>query len=186
MATTDFVVPDLPDELGKLLQQVPAGSVTTYGDLADALGSKSAARWVGEFMMRHDHTASCCCHRVVRHSGDVGLYRSGDPAEKVRLLVREGVPVENGRVNLNESRVVEFETRRPLRELSQIQTAIARNVVLRPLESVPNFVGGIDVSYLTSNEGVAAYAKVEVATGRLVWSGGVTFLRTVRALILVV
>ncbi len=74
MAGSDYIVPDLYDELRKLLKQVsPAGRVTTYGDLADAFGSKSAARWIGEFMMRHSHTASCCCHRVVRRSGDVGL-----------------------------------------------------------------------------------------------------------------
>ena len=35
---------------------------------------------------------------------------------------------------------------------------------------MPEFVGGVDVAYPNAEEGVAAYALVETATGRLVWS----------------
>ncbi len=42
-------LPELPDlrvELDRLLAQIPAGAVTSYGDLAEALGDLGAARWV--------------------------------------------------------------------------------------------------------------------------------------------
>ncbi len=35
---------------------------------------------------------------------------------------------------------------------------------------MPRYVGGVDVSYCNPEEGVAAYALVETATGELVWS----------------
>ena len=43
---------------------------------------------------------------------------------------------------------------------------------------VPQLVGGVDVSYVGPDEGVAAYALVEVATGKLLWS--TTIRRPVR------
>src|SRR5690606_4621112 len=79
-------VPDLPAELERLLAQIPAGRVTTYGDLARALGDVKAARWVGEYLLEHPHPDACTCHRVVRKEGEVGLYIAGDPAEKVSRL----------------------------------------------------------------------------------------------------
>src|SRR5207244_392523 len=47
---------------------------------------------------------------------------------------------------------------------------LAKKVVLRGRRGVPRFVGGVDVSYRGAHEGVAAYALVEVASGKLVWS----------------
>ena len=40
-------IPDLNQCLRNLIAQVPPGRVTTYGRLAEALGSRMAARWVG-------------------------------------------------------------------------------------------------------------------------------------------
>ena len=42
-------VPDLVGCLGRLLMQVPAGKVTTCGDLAEALGNRIAATLGGVF-----------------------------------------------------------------------------------------------------------------------------------------
>jgi len=39
----EFDVPNLSAELMALLRQIPCERVTTYGDLADALGSRAAA-----------------------------------------------------------------------------------------------------------------------------------------------
>ena len=46
-------------------------------------------------------------------------------------------------------------------------------IVLRPRRRIPALVGGVDVAYPNADEGVAAYALVETATGRLVWSTAV-------------
>ncbi len=67
-------VPDLTRALGDLLGQVPAGRVTTCGDLAEALGNRIAARWVGHFALHHDHGPRCACHRIVRVGGELGGY----------------------------------------------------------------------------------------------------------------
>ena len=42
--------------------------------------------------------------------------------------------------------------------------------MLKPPDGTPEFVAGVDVSYITPNDAVAAYALIEVATGRLAWS----------------
>src|SRR5579863_2541098 len=90
-------IPNLESELRVLLAQIPAGRVTTYGDLADALGLRAASRWVGEFLREHDHTPACACHRVVRKGGELGLYlRDRTPAEKAARLECEGVDVAHG------------------------------------------------------------------------------------------
>ena len=87
-------LPDLPGALRHLLAQIPAGRVTTYGDLARALGDVRAARWVGEALARdHEHTADCACHRVVRSTGEVGLSIDGTTARKARRLKAEGISV---------------------------------------------------------------------------------------------
>ncbi|MEZ6046339.1 MAG: MGMT family protein [Planctomycetaceae bacterium] len=85
-------VPDLPHWLNQLLQLIPTGKVMTYGDVASLLGDFSAARYVGEYARGHEHHAECLCHRLVRKTGEPGLYYNGDEAEKVRFLKQEGVP----------------------------------------------------------------------------------------------
>ena len=82
-------IPDLPKALRALLRQIPKGQVTTYGDLAAALGSGRAARWVGEYLADHDHKARCHCHRVIRATGEPGLYVTGNGSEKIHKLTAE-------------------------------------------------------------------------------------------------
>ncbi|NIP84954.1 MAG: cysteine methyltransferase, partial [Planctomycetales bacterium] len=45
--------------LWRMVRQVPAGRVTTYGRLAKALGDPVAARWVGHVLLHHDHQPAC-------------------------------------------------------------------------------------------------------------------------------
>jgi len=98
--------------------------VTTYGDLAEALGSRAAARWVGEFMLDHPHDDLCTCHRVVRHTGEPGLYISGDECDKPRRLQEESIAVREGRVDLNEYRFNGFKSEKPLAELAAFQQTV--------------------------------------------------------------
>ena len=93
-------LPDLPGDLQRLLAQIPPGRVATYGGLADALGNRIAARWVGHFMLHHEHTAGCACHRVVRARGRIGEYIAGGSRSKAKRLAAEGVEVRQGSVEL--------------------------------------------------------------------------------------
>ena len=69
-----FRTPNMPSHLFQLVAQIPRGRVTTYGDLARALGNVMASRWVGQELLNHDHHSNCHCHRVVRANGDLGVY----------------------------------------------------------------------------------------------------------------
>jgi deoxyribonuclease V len=51
-------LPDLPAALRALITQVPRGRVTTFGDLATALGDIAAARWVAQWL-RDEWQALC-------------------------------------------------------------------------------------------------------------------------------
>jgi deoxyribonuclease V len=163
-------VPDLTRCLWQLLSQVPPGRVTTCGDLGDALGNRIAAKWVGHFALHHEHDPHCPCHRIARAGGELGAYIAGPIAAKVQRLAAEGVVTQDGSIDLQQFRFHDFAGDRPLEQLRQIQETIQRQIVVRPRRRVPAFVGGVDVAYPNADEGLAAYALVETATGRLVWS----------------
>tara|TARA_X000000950_G_scaffold156130_1_gene191443 strand:- start:1254 stop:1529 length:276 start_codon:yes stop_codon:yes gene_type:complete len=83
-----------------MLMEVPKGKVTTYRELAHALGTK-AYRAVGQAMNRNPELVSVPCHRVIKSNGEVGGYALGIDRKK-ELLKMEGVQVEsNGRINLS-------------------------------------------------------------------------------------
>ncbi len=79
-----------------LLMQVPAGQVTTYADIAHALGSK-AYRAVGTAMNKNPNPVMVPCHRVVNADGRLGDYAFGGE-RKARLLASEGVLIVDGKV----------------------------------------------------------------------------------------
>jgi methylated-DNA-[protein]-cysteine S-methyltransferase len=83
-----------------LLLQIPKGKVTTYREIAHALGTK-AYRAVGQAMNRNPNLVRVPCHRVVKSNGEVGGY-AGGLSRKIELLRQEGVDVsEDGQVDLS-------------------------------------------------------------------------------------
>lgn len=78
-----------------ILSRIPAGRVTTYGDLARMAGKPGAARAVGNIMRTADRP-SLPYHRVIAAGGRLGGYSS--PSLKRSLLIAEGVPVTGSRV----------------------------------------------------------------------------------------
>jgi methylated-DNA-[protein]-cysteine S-methyltransferase len=84
------------DRCYQLLKQIPRGKVTTYAEMARALGTR-AWRAVGTAMAKNSELITIPCHRVVRSSGEVGQYALGTD-RKIDLLVEEGVEIKNGRV----------------------------------------------------------------------------------------
>ena len=59
------------------LLTLPAGTATTYGDLAATLGAPSAARAVGAAIGANPIAYLIPCHRVIRASGALAGYRWG-------------------------------------------------------------------------------------------------------------
>ena len=72
----------------RVVRSIPSGSTLTYGEVAAAVGSPSAARAVGNAMARCPIFPAVPCHRVVRASDGWSGW-GGDPALKRRLLVAE-------------------------------------------------------------------------------------------------
>jgi methylated-DNA-[protein]-cysteine S-methyltransferase len=89
------------DRVLKLVTMVPKGKVTTYKELARAMGRPRAYRAVANALARNPFPIKIPCHRVVRSNGEAGGYRLG-VRRKIKLLLWEGIEVENGRVNLKD------------------------------------------------------------------------------------
>jgi len=83
----------------KLVAMVPKGKVTTYKELARALGRPRAYRAVANALARNPFPVKIPCHRVVRSNGEIGGYRLG-PRLKVKLLAKEGVEVISKTIDL--------------------------------------------------------------------------------------
>ena len=83
----------------KLTRKIPRGKVTTYSEMARALGNPKASRAVGNALNRNKLPDLIPCYRVVRSDGSVGGYASG-AKEKIRRLRRDGIGIEKGKVNL--------------------------------------------------------------------------------------
>jgi methylated-DNA-[protein]-cysteine S-methyltransferase len=83
-----------------LLLKIPKGKVTTYREMAEALGCQ-AYRAVGGAMNRNPKLVMIPCHRVVKSNGYLGGYASGK-SRKLELLKQEGVDVsESGHIDLS-------------------------------------------------------------------------------------
>lgn len=84
-----------------VVKGIPRGSVLAYGEVASAAGYPGAARAVGT-LMKHNYDPQVPCHRVIAASGFIGSYNRGGTIEKARILLREGVQVdEKNRVRRN-------------------------------------------------------------------------------------
>ena len=86
----------------RLVAQIPAGSVATYGQIAMLAGRPRAARLVGRAMRTAPSEQNLPCHRVIRQSGHVAPEPAFGPRGFQRMLLeREGISFrENGTVDL--------------------------------------------------------------------------------------
>ena len=83
-----------------LTSRIPKGRVTTYAELARALGTK-AYRAVGNAMNKNPYAPGVPCHRVVGSNGSLTGYAFG--LEKKRaMLEEEGVPCNGNRIAAQE------------------------------------------------------------------------------------
>jgi alkylated DNA nucleotide flippase Atl1 len=82
----------------RLVEQVPPGRVTTYGDLAEALG-RGGPRQVGQVMATWGAVVGWW--RVVRADGSPAR---GHEQEALSRLAAEGTPLRGSRVVLREAR----------------------------------------------------------------------------------
>ncbi len=67
------------------LLRIPSGHVTTYGDIAQAIGSPQAMRAVGTAVGRNPVAFLIPCHRAIRKTGGLGGYHWGLPVKRAML-----------------------------------------------------------------------------------------------------
>src|SRR5512135_3348620 len=102
------------EKVYEVARLVPYGRVTSYGAIAEFLGTKGSARMVGWAMnAAHTETNNIPAHRVVNRNGVLtGKHHFGGPMVMQQLLESEGIRVFD-------DRVVDFEKHfwDPLKEL---------------------------------------------------------------------
>jgi|TARA_Y100000031_G_C8203313_1_gene377355 methylated-DNA-[protein]-cysteine S-methyltransferase len=81
-----------------LLRKVPKGKVTTYKEIAEALGTK-AYRVVGNAMNKNPYALKVACHRVVGSNGELVGFAHG-LKKKAEMLRKEGIQIIKGKINL--------------------------------------------------------------------------------------
>jgi len=67
------------------LLNIPSGHVTTYSDIAQAIGNPRAVRAVGTAIGRNPVSWLIPCHRALRKSGGLGGYHWGLPVKRAML-----------------------------------------------------------------------------------------------------
>ena len=80
--------------------EIPKGKVSTYKRIAEKIGKPHAYRAVGNALHKNPLAPIVPCHRVVRSDGGFGGDKKGAEARR-KLLEKEGVPIERGRVKLS-------------------------------------------------------------------------------------
>ncbi len=137
---------NLYDYFYGLVKQIPEGYITTYGQLAKALGDIRAARAVGYMLSINEDPDGIPCYRVVHTDKKMGKYASG-VEEKARRLRKDGIIITNGIVeNFDERFFSDFKTDYPLARLQQEQEKIANNADFNVDIDEENYAA-IDVSY---------------------------------------
>jgi methylated-DNA-[protein]-cysteine S-methyltransferase len=87
-----------------LLTEIPPGKVSTYGDIAKALGHPKASRLIGRIIANNPNPISVPCHRVVKSNGEIGGFMYGEQ-KKREILEEEGIIFQGTFVkNFEESR----------------------------------------------------------------------------------
>lgn len=80
--------------------KIPRGKVTTYREIAIAMGKPRAYRAVANALARNPYPIKIPCHRVVRSNGEIGGYALGTK-RKAKLLASEGVEIKGNKVLLS-------------------------------------------------------------------------------------
>ena len=86
---------------------VPKGHVTTYGDLAKAVGLKNGQRIIGKIMNKNLYPVLVPCHRVVMSTGKISGYAYGEHV-KMKMFSDEGIEITNGKIKSFDKKLFRF------------------------------------------------------------------------------
>lgn len=90
-------------KIWRTVQMIPAGKVSSYGQIADLAGLPGRARLVGKSLGFIPKDMQVPWYRVLRSSGQIAFPKGTEQAEKQKgLLQQENVVVLNNRVKFKE------------------------------------------------------------------------------------
>ena len=81
--------------------KIPHGKVSTYKRIAEKVGRPRAYRAVANALHKNPLHPVVPCHRVVRSDGKFGGEKTA-AASRRKLVEKEDVPTENGRVKISD------------------------------------------------------------------------------------
>jgi len=139
---------DLYKEINAILSQIPKGRISTYKEVAKALGDENIARVLPNMIKNFSNA-----HRVIRSNGDV--------RGKEKFLAREGIEVKKGKIHVKNYLFKDFITSHPLRKLREEQIELRKKVCLEDKFEEIKTIAGMDVAY-DGKEGYGAYVEMDM------------------------
>ncbi|MEE9115311.1 MAG: endonuclease V [Thermoplasmata archaeon] len=135
-------------EVAGLVDQIPSGMVSTYGEIARALGDVIASRTIYATLSQ-GIDGNTPTHRVVTARGKAAYSRH------LQTLKEEGVPIRDKRVrDVSEHLFKDFKSSGILEKMRKEQERLAAKVSLEDGFDASRLIGGVDVAY----DGDNAYA----------------------------
>ena len=93
------IVSEFFKDVHKVVRLIPKGRVTSYGAIANYLGTGKSARIVGWAMNNSHYDNSIPAHRVVNRNGLLtGKHHFKDDNAMEDLLKKEGILIKNNRI----------------------------------------------------------------------------------------
>lgn len=90
---------DFFEQVYAIVKEIPFGRVTSYGAIANALGTKKSSRMVGWAMNACHNQPEIPAHRVVNRNGLLtGKMHFSSPTEMEDRLAKEGIQVVNDQI----------------------------------------------------------------------------------------
>lgn len=84
-------------EILSVVEEIPAGKVASYGQIAKLIGREKNARLVGRVLSQAEHYGDFPCHRVVNHAGRTA---PGWPEQRLLLEAEQVEFQPDGHVNM--------------------------------------------------------------------------------------
>ena len=81
--------------------RIPKGKISTYKRIAEKVGRPRAYRAVASALRKNPLHPIVPCHRVIRSDGRFGGEEKRAESRR-KLVEKEGIPTENGKIKINE------------------------------------------------------------------------------------
>lgn len=89
------------EKIYDIVEQIPKGSVATYGQIAELAGNRRWARVVGYALHVNPDPERIPCYRVVNREGRLSdAFAFGGVNQQKILLEQDGIEVNDNKVNL--------------------------------------------------------------------------------------